>query len=155
MQNGPVLKKWILTYWPHPQDRRGSAGKIFATRLLHSQFPLIWYATCLRLKKLNFDLLTPFPRVYGEGQRAKCLLLCCCILLHFVIPFNLICNMTIFWKMCILTFWPNPRVGVCVRARARVSVCVCWESTGNIYLRNKETQQKLRVTESIQYDASF
>ena len=27
----------------------------------------------------------------------------------FVISFNLICNMTMFGKRCILTFWPNQK----------------------------------------------
>ena len=27
----------------------------------------------------------------------------------FVIPFNLICNMTMFWKSWILTCWPHPQ----------------------------------------------
>ena len=40
-------KSWILTYWPHPKGRGsgvgGSAGKIFATMLLHSYFFLISY----------------------------------------------------------------------------------------------------------------
>ena len=36
-------KFWILTFWPHPWVRGGgSAGKIFATILLHSWFLLIW-----------------------------------------------------------------------------------------------------------------
>ena len=38
------------------------------------------------------------------------------MLLHFVIPFNLVCNMTIFWKSWILTYGPIPMVlgeGVC------------------------------------------
>ena len=47
----------------------------------------------LGLKKLNFDLLTPSPRVVGEGGAAK---IFATMLLHFVIPFNLICNMTMF-----------------------------------------------------------
>ena len=43
------------------------------------------------LKKLNFDLLTPSP---GLGVSA-CKIFAI-MLLHFVIPFQLICNMTIF-----------------------------------------------------------
>ena len=44
----------------------GAAGKTFATMLLHWRFPLILYATCFFLKKLNFNLLT--PRVGGGGE---------------------------------------------------------------------------------------
>ena len=42
------------------------------------------------LKQLNFDLLIPTPRVVG-GSAGK---IFATMLLHFVIPFNLICNMT-------------------------------------------------------------
>ena len=71
--------------------------------LLHLWFSLIWYATwpCL--------ILTP---TVGSGRdlRAKYLL----PLLHLVIPFNLICNMAMFWKSSILTYWPQGRGwGVC------------------------------------------
>ena len=31
------------------------------------------------------------------------------MLLHFVIPFNLICNMTMFCKSWLLTYWPHPQ----------------------------------------------
>ena len=44
------------------------------------------------LKKLNFDLIFAT------------------MVLYFVIPFNLKCNMTIFWKSWTLTYWPHPRV---------------------------------------------
>ena len=42
-----LWKYWNLTFWSLPQGRRGlgSASKICATILLHSRFPLIWYAT--------------------------------------------------------------------------------------------------------------
>ena len=45
------------------------------------------------LKKLDFDLLT--PRSEGGGSTGK---IFATILLHFVIPFYLIYNMTMFWK---------------------------------------------------------
>ena len=44
------------------------------------------------MKKLYFDLLT--PRMRGEGGSAGKIF--ATILLHFVIPFNLIFNMTMF-----------------------------------------------------------
>ena len=66
------------------------------------------------LKKLNFDLLTrPGTSVCVWGSADK---IFATMLLHFVIPFNLICNMTMFWKRWILTYCPIPRVlgeGVC------------------------------------------
>ena len=43
------------------------------------------------LKKLNFDLLT--PRVEGVGSAGK---IFATMLLHFVIPFIMICNTTMF-----------------------------------------------------------
>ena len=53
----------------------------------------------------------------------------------FVIPFNLICNMTIFWKSWILTCWPHPQGQICgqnmalatVRSKAVVLLLIqCW-----------------------------
>ena len=42
-------KCWILTFWPHTPGSGGvlggSAGKIFATVMLHTLFHLTWYAT--------------------------------------------------------------------------------------------------------------
>ena len=46
------------------------------------------------LKKLNFDLLT--PRVKGGGGGGSAGKIFGTLLLHFVIPFNWICNMTMF-----------------------------------------------------------
>ena len=44
------------------------------------------------LKKLNFDPLTPSSRVVGlVGEGSACKIFAT-MLLHFVIPFNLICN---------------------------------------------------------------
>ena len=60
------------------------------------------------LNKFNFDLLTPPPgwgRVRAWGQNI------CYYVAAFEIPFNLICNMTIFWKSCFLT--PGPWGQVC------------------------------------------
>ena len=47
------------------------------------------------LKKINFDLLTPSPRVLEEmeGSAGKTF---ATMLQHFVIPVNLICNMSMF-----------------------------------------------------------
>ena len=63
------------------------------------------------LKKLNFDLLTLGG---GGGSAGKII---AAMLIYFVIPFYLICNMTRFWKSGILTHRPNPqgRVGVVCR----------------------------------------
>ena len=60
-------------------------GKIFASMLQNGHV----------LKKLNFALLTSFPRGHGRrgagyGQNISC------HVAAFVILFNLICNMTMF-----------------------------------------------------------
>ena len=49
------------------------------------------------LKKKNLELLTPSIRsgVGGGGVAGK---IFATILLHFVILFDLMCNMTMFWK---------------------------------------------------------
>ena len=67
---------------------RGSASKIFATMWGEGQHD---YA----LIEWNYDLLTPSPGsggwkggVYGQNFAT--------MLLYFMIPFNLICNMTMF-----------------------------------------------------------
>ena len=60
------------------------------------------------LKKLNSDLMTPSlgSWVWG-GLQAKFLLSCCCIL--DAIIYNLICNMTVFWKSWVMTYWHHPQ----------------------------------------------
>ena len=81
-------KSWILTYCTLRsgagcgqnicyqvaifRGRKGSAGKIFATILLHLWFSLIWYAIWPCPEKNNFDSI---PRIGGEvgvgGQRVS------------------------------------------------------------------------------------
>ena len=59
------------------------------------------------LKKLNFDLLTPSQGL-GWVLRAKY----CYHVARFVIRFNLICNVAVFWKRWILTnLPPSPWLG--------------------------------------------
>ena len=48
------------------------------------------------LKKLNFDLLTPSPRVVREGGGWSACKTFATMLLHFVFPIYLICIMTLF-----------------------------------------------------------
>ena len=62
----------------------------------------------LVLHKLNFDHLA-ITLVSGDvvwvgvcGQNI------CYHAAAFMIPFNLICNMTVYWKRGILTYWPHP-----------------------------------------------
>ena len=64
-------------------------------------------------KKLTFDLLA------GSGTWGSAGKIVATMLLHFVIPFNWICIMTMFWKGWILTYWPGQgRVYVCVSGSA-------------------------------------
>ena len=88
-------KSWILTFW----GERGAAGKIFATMLLHLRFPLIWYATWSCSAKVTFEFMT-----LGSGE--GCGQNICYHVTAFMIAFNFIGNMTMFWKRWILNFWP-------------------------------------------------
>ena len=47
---------------------------------------------------VNFDLLTPSPRVVEDGDGGSAGKIFDTVLLHFVIPLSLICNMTMFCK---------------------------------------------------------
>ena len=85
---------------------------MFATMFLHSWFPLIWYATWPCSKKSL--ILTFWPHPLGSWGRGRvCGQNICYHVAAFVIPFNLICNMTLFWKSKTLTFWPLGS-GTCV-----------------------------------------
>ena len=133
----------IWHFDPNPRVRGlGSVGKIFATMLLHSWFPLIRYmADLLALVWGVYCEFVTFPLIswvgcgtwlyrflifaplltmtliwkswvltfwpLGSGGSADKMF--GTMLLHFVIPFNLICNMTMLWKSWILTYWPHPK----------------------------------------------
>ena len=67
------------------------------------------------LKKMNFYLLTPSPRVVGErGLRAKYLLPCCCIddSLYFDMQHDHVLKKLNFDLL-------TPRSGVCVRSTTK------------------------------------
>ena len=93
-------KRYSLTFWPHPLGQGVCVGKIFATMLLPASSALIWYATWLLSEK---KIVWPFDRTpWVEGVSVG---------YHVaasVISFNLICNMTIFWKSLILASGPHP-----------------------------------------------
>ena len=100
-----LWNSWILTYWTDPIPRvrggEGAAGKIFTTMLLHSWFPLNWYATWPCSEKVVFGLFDPlgWRRGGGGGGRGRdCVQNICYYVAAFVFPFDLIYNMTIFWK---------------------------------------------------------
>ena len=85
------------------------------------------------LRKLNFNLLT--PRVGGGGV---CTHYICYHVAAPVISFNLICNMTMFWKSLVLSLTPPPKStqGSDTGLRSKVrfdmflinctSVCICY-----------------------------
>ena len=58
------------------------------------------------LNKLNFDLLT--PRDGWRGGGGVCRQNICHHFAALVICLNLICNMVMFWRSWILSFWPQP-----------------------------------------------
>ena len=101
MQHDHVLKKLKLD--PRVGGGEwvsgGSVGKIFANLLLHSWFHLIWYATWPCSEKVE---LWPFDSTPGFGV-GGCRHNTCYHFSAFVIPSNMICNMTIFWKK--VEFW--------------------------------------------------
>ena len=95
-------RSWNSTYWPHPQGQeggwdRGSAGKIFATILLHSWFFLNWYAIWTYSGKVEFWPTDPTPR-FGDGGRGRAKYLPTCCVAAFVILYNLICSIAMFSK---------------------------------------------------------
>ena len=77
---------WVSTYWHYPQGRRGgggrgSAGKIFATILLHFVIPFNLKCNMTISWKSWIFIFWPHPLgpLGRGGQRAKYLLTCCCI----------------------------------------------------------------------------
>ena len=66
MQYDHVLKKFNFDLLIPRVGGGGSAGKIFATMLLHFVIPFFMQYD-LVLKMLNFDLFDPIPMVGGGG----------------------------------------------------------------------------------------
>ena len=103
-----------VEFWPF--DPKG-VGWGVAGKYLQPYCCLIWYATWLCSEKDEFWPINPIARVRGGGggYAAK---IFASILLHFVIPLILICNMTMFLKSWVWSIDPIPRVkgggeGVC------------------------------------------
>ena len=99
---------WLLSekdiVWPFdptPWVEGVSVGKIFATMLLSASSALIWYATWLLSEKYIVWPFDPTPWVEGVSISYY--------VVASVVSFNLICNMTIFWKNLILTSAPPPK----------------------------------------------
>ena len=83
---------------------------ICACMLLHLWFQLIWYATWPCSEKVEFWPFDPTPASAGRELwvQNSCYHVAAC-----VIPFNLICNMTIFWKVKFSPPSHQGRGGVC------------------------------------------
>ena len=118
----------IYPIFPTPKfalNKGVSASKIFVTMLLHTWFPLIWYATWPCSDKTDFFyLLTPYPRVMEEegGLSAKI----CYHVAAFMIPFNLICNMTMFDKSWLLTYLLGQEHGGLWAKYLLLFCCISW-----------------------------
>ena len=98
------VKNIVWHFDPTPWVKGVSVGKIFATMLLPASSALIWYATWLLSEKYIVWPFDPTPWVEGVcGQNI------CYHVAAVVVIFNLICNMTIFWKSLILASAPPPK----------------------------------------------
>ena len=88
----------------------GSVGKKIATMLLNFVVPLIWYATWYYSEKVELRPFDPNPRVRGWGSAGK---IFSTMLLHsWVIPFNFIWCMALFWKKNWILFFRPVESGV-------------------------------------------
>ena len=74
-----------------------SAGKIFATTLLHSRFSLILICNMTMFWKSWILIFWPHPQGRGEGVGISGQIFTT-LLLHLLFSFKLILNVTMFWK---------------------------------------------------------
>ena len=97
-----LWKSWSLTFWSHLLGLVGEG--LWAKHLLPCccilWFPFIWY-DC---EKVEIRPIDPIPRVRGGG--GVCGQTISYHVAVFFTLFNMICNMTRFWQIWILTFWP-------------------------------------------------
>ena len=105
MQNDYFQKKNSLTFWPTLWVEGKSVGKILATMLLPASSASIWYATWLLSQKSIVLTFWPHPL----GRWCSCGQNICYHVAASIVSFNLICNMTIFWKSLILASPPPPK----------------------------------------------
>ena len=100
-----TFRKYIVwPFDPTPLGRGCVCGQIFATVLLPASSALLWYATWLLSEKY---IVWPFDPPPGQG--CVCGQNICYQVAASVDSFNLICNMTIFWKSLILASAPPPK----------------------------------------------
>ena len=97
--------------------------------LLHSWFPLIWYATWPYSDKTEILIFWPLTlgswrrRAWG-GLRANI----CYHVAAFMIPFNLICNMTMFRKSWLLTYLLGQEHGGLSAKYLLLCCCISWSN---------------------------
>ena len=133
MQSDHVMEKLnfdLLTPGSGDGGERGSRGVWYVSYLLYLCLQLR-PCCCIREsfdvqhdhvpKKMNFDLLR------GEGC---CRQNICYHVATFMFPFNVICNMIMFRKSWILTFWPHPLSpsrgsGTGLRSNSRLILIYC------------------------------
>ena len=129
MQHNHVLKK--VEFWPiDPITRVEEGGGFYRQNVCYhvAAFVILFYLICNMIMFWKCLISTPSSKVVGLGSAGqlvatKLLHFICCpfpgsggVCRHnscyhfaaFVIPFNSICNMSMFWKSWILT--PSPRV---------------------------------------------
>ena len=104
--------RWLLLekdiVWPFdpiPWVEGVSVGKIFATMLPPASSALNWYATWQLSEKDKVWPFDPTPWVEGVSVDKNI----CYHVAVSIVSFNLICNMTIFWKSLILASAPPPK----------------------------------------------
>ena len=121
------VKDIVWSFDPTPWVKGVSVGKIFATyMLLPALSALIWKCIMTTFRKRYS--LTFWPQPLGRG--CVCGQNICYHVAASVVSFNLICNMTIFWKSLILASAPptNATQGAWIQAFKLKSRLICFIS---------------------------
>ena len=139
MQHDHILKELNFDTTP-PGSEEGTASKIFAPTccicdsiLFDMQYvsekKWIWpFATMLIYNMTMFwkiwHLISP------PGSGGVCVQTICYHFAAWIIPLHLTCNMTIFWKSLIMSFWSNPYV------RSEITFDMFHVYSTSVYMRN-------------------
>ena len=103
--NAPCHCSEKVELWPfNPYGMGGSAGKIYATMLLHFVIPIDFI--CYMTMFWKSWIMTFWTHPLGSWVMGFCGKDICYHIAAFLLPFNLICNMTLFWINCTLASWP-------------------------------------------------
>ena len=133
-------KTYILTFWP-PRPGRGVCGGNICYHVAAFVIPFNLIYNMTMFGKINFDIW-PTPRVclWLEGSGGK---IFATTFLHSW--FNLICNLTMFLKSWILTFWSQGQgIGVsgALRSKYLLPWC-CIHDSLKIDMQNDHVRKKL------------